>query len=157
MENTRRLFLMQTAGCFIFAFRPIKPLSIMNTQGIITRTSPFEVNETMDKLVVLLETNGATIYSRINQQKEAHNSGKEILPNEFLLFGNPAVGGNIMEANPLAALDLPLKILVWKGADQVVKVSFNDPLYIQKRYSLPIQLVIPLNLTPLVDKALAEN
>jgi len=157
MENTRRLFLIQTAGCFILAFRPIKPFSIMNTQGIITRTSPFEVNETIDRLVVLLETNGATIYSRINQQSEARHSGMEILPLEFLLFGNPANGAAIMESNPLAALDLPLKILAWKGSDGVVKVSYNDPLYIQKRYSLPIQLVIPLNLTPLIDKALTEN
>ncbi|WP_259067914.1 DUF302 domain-containing protein [Mucilaginibacter sp. X4EP1] len=127
----------------------------MNTQGIITRTSPYDVKETIDRLVVLLEKHGATIYSRINQQSEARHAGKDIFPVEFLLFGNPANGSTIMETNPLAALDLPLKILAWEGTDQVVRVSFNDPVYIQKRYSLPIQLVVPLNLTPLIDKALA--
>jgi uncharacterized protein (DUF302 family) len=155
MEDTRRLFLRQIAGCFLFAVNPLYTNSNMNTQGIITRTSPYEVKETIDRLVVLLENHGATIYSRVNQQSEARRAGKDILPIEFLLFGNPANGSAIMEANPLAALDLPLKILAWKGTDQVVRVSFNDPVYIQKRYSLPIQLVVPLNLTPLIDKALA--
>ena len=155
MGSNRRLFLKQMAGCFLFCFQPKNPTNMMTTKGIITVTSPYEVNETIDRLVVFLEKHGATIYSRINQQNEVRHSGREILPLEFILFGNPANGGAIMASNPLAALDLPLKIIAWKSPDMVVRVSFNDPIFIQKRYSLPIQLVTPLNLTPLIDKALA--
>lgn len=154
MKNDRRLFLKQAAG-FLFVFHGTKSTYFMNTQGIITRTSPYNVKETIDRLVVYLEKNGATIYGRINQQNEARHAGKEIRPLEFILFGNPAKGAAIMEANPLAALDLPLKIVAWETADQRVHIAWNDPLFIKDRYSLPVQLVAPLNLSPLIDKALA--
>jgi uncharacterized protein (DUF302 family) len=127
----------------------------MNANGIVTRISPYEVKETIDRLVIFLEKNGAIVYSRINQQNEVRHSGRDILPLEFILFGNPANGGAIMAFNPLAALDLPLKIIAWKGSDKVVRVAFNDPLFIQERYQLPSQLVTPLNLAPLIDSALA--
>jgi uncharacterized protein (DUF302 family) len=139
----------------MFIFCPFKEINMMNTEGIITRTSPYEVKETIDRLIVFLEKNGAAIYSRIDQESEVRKTGRVILPLEFLLFGNAVNGGAIMALNPLAALDLPLKIIAWKGADNIVRVSFNDPVYIQKRYALPDQLIGPLNLAPLVDKALA--
>ncbi len=154
MKNNRRLFLKQAAG-FLFVFHVVKPTFFMNTQGIITRTSPCTVKETIDRLVVYLEKNGATIYGRINQQNEVRHTGKEIRPLEFLLFGNPAKGAAIMEANPLAAVDLPLKIVAWETADQTVNIAWNDPLFIKDRYSLPVQLVTPLNLSPLIEKALS--
>jgi uncharacterized protein (DUF302 family) len=128
---------------------------MMNSQGIIVRTSPYSVKETIDKLVVFLEQKGAIIYGRINQQNEVKHTGREILPIEFLLFGNPENGGAIMALNPLAALDLPLKIIAWKDADLVVRVAFNDPLYIQNRYALHSRLIAPLDLTPVIDKALS--
>jgi len=155
MQNTRRQFLQQVAGGFLFVLYPFNQNNMTNSQGIIVRTSPYGVKETIDKLVVFLEQKGATIYSRINQQNEVKHTGREIPPLEFLLFGNPENGGAIMASNPLAALDLPLKIIAWKDADLVVRIAFNDPLYIQQRYSLHNRLVAPLNLNPIIDKALA--
>jgi len=155
MENKRRLFLKQVTGCFLFILRPAVQKKSMNTQGIIIKTSPYDVKETIDRLVISLEKNGATVYGRINQQNELRHTGREILPMEFILFGNPVNGGAIISSNPVAALDLPLKILVWMGVDEIVKVAFNDPVYIQNRYSLPSELVPALNLAPLIEKALA--
>jgi uncharacterized protein (DUF302 family) len=40
-----------------------------------------------------------------------------------------------MRANPLLALDLPTKILVWEDANEV-KASFDDPDFLRMRYSL---------------------
>ena len=62
----------------------------------------------------------AIVYARINQQSKAHNVGKEIPPLEFILFGNPKAGGLIMAENPIAALDLPLKIIAWQDAEKSV-------------------------------------
>jgi uncharacterized protein (DUF302 family) len=155
MKSSRRLFLKQITGCCIIAYIPIQQKTMMNTQGIITRISPYGVKETIDRLVIFLEKGGATVYCRINQQNEVSHSGREILPMEFILFGNPANGGAVMAANPLAALDLPLKILAWEDAEQVVKVAYNDSDYLQQRYTLPLRLTAPLDLTPLITKALA--
>ena len=128
---------------------------MMNTQGIITRISPYGVKETIDRLVIFLEKGGATVYCRINQQNEVSHSGREILPIEFILFGNPSNGGAVMAANPLAALDLPLKILAWEDASQIVKIAYNAPEYLQQRYMLPQKLTVSLDLAPLITKALA--
>ena len=153
MKIKRRSFIKQITGCCLLMY-PVSQYMNMNTQGIITRTSRYGVKETIDRLVLFLEKNGATVYSRINQQNEVRHSGREIGPIEFILFGNPANGGAIMAINLMAALDLPLKILAWEGEDKIVKIAFNDPAYIQNRYSLPAKVTALLDLSLLIDKAL---
>ena len=46
-----------------------------------------------------------------------------------------------MIASPLLALDLPLKVLVWQGADNQVWVSTNSVAYLRDRYAIPQELV----------------
>jgi uncharacterized protein (DUF302 family) len=45
-----------------------------------------------------------------------------------------------MVAAPLAALDLPLKMLVWADADGAVAVSYNSPSYLAGRHHLTDEL-----------------
>lgn len=40
-----------------------------------------------------------------------------------------------MQENPEAALDLPLKILVWESPDGTM-LSWNDPAWIARRYGI---------------------
>ena len=123
----------------------------MSPKGITIRSSRWSVKETMDRLVVLLEENKATIYARINQQSEVHNAGKEIPALEFVLFGNPKAGGLIMAENPIAALDLPLKIIVWEDAQKGVWLAYNTAAYLEERYALSHDVTQPVNLDPLVN------
>lgn len=155
MKTQRRVFLQQLAGGFFLMCFPAKKNYLMKNQGIVTQISPYPVKETIDRLVIFLEKHGSTVYARIDQQKEVRQSGWEISPLEFILFGNPARGGAIMASNPLAALDLPLKIIAWQDDQQVVRVAFNDSLFIRERYALPEELTAALNLSPLVNSALA--
>jgi uncharacterized protein (DUF302 family) len=126
----------------------------MIPQGIITRQSPYSVKETIDRLQAFLEQHGATIYARINQQAEVEKAGMDLLPLEFLLFGNPKAGGPLMIENPLIALDLPLKVIAWRGDQNKVWISYNDGVYIENRYSLSHQDNSPLYLDQLISKAL---
>ena len=48
-----------------------------------------------------------------------------------------------MEAAPLAALDLPLKVLVWADDDQT-KVSYTAPASLAARYGLSDELAARL-------------
>jgi len=52
-----------------------------------------------------------------------------------VVFGNPAGGTAAMDVTPLAALDLPLKILVWADGEQT-KVSYLSPRAFADRYTL---------------------
>ena len=46
-----------------------------------------------------------------------------------------------MFAAPTAALDLPLKILVWQDPAGTVRISWNSPAWLQQRHSIPDALV----------------
>jgi Domain of unknown function DUF302 len=46
---------------------------------------------------------------------------------KLVMFGKPAVGAAVMLAAPLAALDIPLKVLVWEDRSGAVSVSYNSP------------------------------
>jgi uncharacterized protein (DUF302 family) len=59
-----------------------------------------------------------------------------------------------MAANPLAALDLPLKIIAWEAGQGDVRIAFNDAAYIEQRYSLTPGVHSPLDLTMMIAGAL---
>src|SRR5258708_1812790 len=126
----------------------------MNPSGVVICSSQYRGKETIDRLVVFLQQQGATIYARINQQSEVHNAGLKIDPLEFILFGNPRAGGLVMIENPIAAIDLPLKIIAWEDEKNKVWLAYNDGVYIVERYSLPSVLMGLLDLEPLIIKAL---
>ena len=126
----------------------------MAPKGVIIKPSPYSVKETIDHLQRFLQQQGVTIYSRIDQQSELNNAGLHIPPLEFILFGKPKAGGPLMMANALSALDLPLKIIAWEDQQQKVWLAYNDPAWIRERYDLPEAISAPLNLDPIISKAL---
>ena len=126
----------------------------MNPEGVITRESKYSVKESVDRLQAFLQQHGATIYARIDQQAEVQKAGLTLAPLEYILFGNPKAGGPIMAENPLAALDLPLKIIAWEDEQKKVWVAYNEATYIAKRFSLPHQLTGLLDLGQAINKAL---
>ena len=126
----------------------------MNPHGVITCQSLYSVKETIDLLVSFLQQHGITLYARIDQQREVQNAGLTISALEYILFGNPKAGGPIMAENPIAALDLPLKIIAWEDDQKKVWVAYNEAIYIEKRFSLPHQLMEPLDLGQMVSNAL---
>lgn len=78
---------------------------------------------------------GNTIFATIDQAAAAKAAGLTLRPTTLLLFGNPKGGTPLMEAFPLVALDLPLKLLVWER-DGIVDVSFVPMAEIAARYAL---------------------
>ena len=124
----------------------------MNPNGIITRSSPHSVKEPIDKLQAFLQQQGATIYARIDQQKEVLKTGQNLRALEFLMFGNSKAGGPVMAENSLAALDLPLKVIAWEDDKHKVWIAYNEASYISNRFSLPASISVPLNIDPLILK-----
>jgi pimeloyl-ACP methyl ester carboxylesterase/uncharacterized protein (DUF302 family) len=124
--------------------------------GVHIHASPYSVKETIDRLQEFLRQQGVTIYARIDQQKEVEGAGRKIAPLEFLLFGNPKAGGAIMQENPIAALDLPLKVIAWEDANKQVWLAHNEAAYIGERFSLAATAVAPLNLEGPIGKVLKQ-
>jgi uncharacterized protein (DUF302 family) len=63
-----------------------------------------------------------------------------------------------MVLNPLVALDLPLKVLVWVDTDAKVWVSYNAIDYFADRFGLsPDSLKSISGVSKLVEAALSES
>jgi uncharacterized protein (DUF302 family) len=102
---------------------------------IITKSGARPVADTVEALKSLLGTKGLKVFAVIDQRAEARAVGLELRETTLVIFGNPTAGTGIMDAVPLSALDLPLKVLVWADAAGT-KVSYTAPGALAARYGL---------------------
>ncbi len=107
--------------------------------------SAYGVKETLDRLEALLRDKGIKVFARIDQAAEAKQMGLQMTPTELLIFGNPKGGTPLMVAEPLSAIDLPLKALAWQDGDGKCWLSYNDSAYLQKRFGLSDHLMKPIS------------
>lgn len=107
--------------------------------GVVTKRSPHSVADTVAKFVALLEAKGVKVFAVIDQRAEAQAAGLDLRETTLVIFGNPAAGTGVMVAAPLAALDLPLKVLVWAEPGQDTSVSYTAPDVLAARYGLSLQ------------------
>jgi uncharacterized protein (DUF302 family) len=60
-----------------------------------------------------------------------------------------------MVAAPTAAIDLPLKVLIWQDEQGKAWVTWNSPEYLEQRHGIPDELVKNIyGVGALVEKAL---
>jgi uncharacterized protein (DUF302 family) len=121
--------------------------------GMVNIPSHHSVEQIVEKLEKLLETKGIKLFALIDHSGEAEKAGIPMRPTKLLIFGNPKAGTPLMIASPSIAIDLPLKILIWKDASSQVWISYNAAQYLQARHSLPQELVANIA----VVEALAAN
>jgi uncharacterized protein (DUF302 family) len=103
--------------------------------GIVTKTAAGTVTETVARLIYLIASRGMTLFTVVDHSGEARRVGLELRETKVVIFGNPLTGTPIMQAAPLAALDLPLKILVWDDHGRA-HVSYARPELLAARYHL---------------------
>ena len=116
----------------------------MTTDQFVTKSSPHSVPETVARLSKLVAERGLTLFGVIDHSGEAHAVGLELRDTKVVIFGNPKAGTPVMQAAPLAALDLPLKVLVWDDAGQT-KLTYAAPKALAARYAVPEELATPLS------------
>jgi uncharacterized protein (DUF302 family) len=109
------------------------------------------VTDTVGRLTELVAARGMRLFAVIDQSAEARNAGLELRETALVIFGSPAAGTPVMAAAPLAALDLPLKVLIWADVDQT-KVSYYAPAALAARHHLTPDLAKNLaGIDPLTD------
>jgi len=126
-----------------------------NEEGIITKLSPRTVRDTVARLTGIAAAKGMKVFAVIDQAAEARQAGLDLRDTVLVLFGSPVAGTPVMEAVPLSALDLPLKILVWDDAGQT-RVSYYAPATLGARFHLDADLEARLaGINPLTDALVA--
>lgn len=121
-----------------------------DSHGVVRQKSPYTANESLDRFETLLSSKGITVFARIDQRAEALKAGLDLSPTELLIFGNPKAGTPLMAAFPLAALDLPLKLLAWEEPGVGTWLVYNDPVYLRERYGLSAEMVAKIDFSGLV-------
>ncbi|HTX11423.1 MAG TPA: DUF302 domain-containing protein [Solirubrobacteraceae bacterium] len=109
------------------------------TAGIVTKLSPWSVEDTVARLSATARAKGLKVFAVIDHSGEAEAVGLELRDTKVVIFGSPQAGTPVMQAAPLAALDLPLKVLVWLD-DQQTKMSYTSPHALAARYQLSEEL-----------------
>jgi uncharacterized protein (DUF302 family) len=123
--------------------------------SVVTKVSPRTVAETVARFSGLAKAKGIRVFAVIDQAAEARQAGLSLRDTVLVIFGNPAAGTPVMTAVPLAALDLPLKFVVWDDAGQT-KVSYVPPETLAARYGLNAALTANLAaIAPLTDALVA--
>jgi uncharacterized protein (DUF302 family) len=107
--------------------------------AIVTKLGPLPVAGTVAKLTGLISAKGVKLFAVIDQAAEARQVGLSLRETTMVIFGSPTAGTPVMTASPLAALDLPLKVLVWDDDGQT-KVSYYSPDALAARYHLGTDL-----------------
>ncbi len=104
--------------------------------GLVKKLSARSVQSTMDSLENLVRNKGLTVFVRIDHAAGAAEVGEEMLPTQLLMFGNPAIGTNLMTSQRTVGVDLPIKVLIWEEPDGKVWIAYNDPAYLAKRHGI---------------------
>jgi uncharacterized protein (DUF302 family) len=100
-------------------------MSDTKNPGIIEHISVLSFEATLERLVEAIEEAGLVLFSQIDHQAGAQQAGLEMPPTTVLIYGHPKGGTPIMLASPLAALDLPLRVLVRARNDNHTTIAFH--------------------------------
>ena len=80
---------------------------------------------TIERIEAAITQAGMIVFDRFDHQAGAREAGLEMPPATVIRYGHPKGGTPIMVAAPLAALDLPLRVLVRVREDGRTVIAFR--------------------------------
>jgi uncharacterized protein (DUF302 family) len=92
---------------------------------------------TLDGLIEAIAHSGMTLFARIDHAAGALAIGTPMPPSTVLIYGSPVGGTPLMLATPLAALDLPLRVLVRENEHGRVSIAFHPIAPVLRRAGVP--------------------
>jgi len=104
--------------------------------ALIVKESKHPVTMTLNRLEKILLSKGIKIMGRVNHAAGAKAAGMTLPETEVIIFGNPKLGTPLIQASPQIAIDLPMKILVWKDANGKVFLGYSDPDDLKEKYEV---------------------
>lgn len=105
-----------------------------SSQTLTQGESSVGVQETSLKLQEFLESKKINVFSVIKHSDEAKKVNLDMQETEVVIFGAPKVGTPLMACSPKIALELPLKMLIYKNKAGKTIVAYEDIKSIAKRY-----------------------
>ena len=105
-------------------------------EGLHAVRSSNDFATTVQRARAAIESRGLGIMAEVDHAANARRVDMQLPPTTLLLFGNPEVGTQLMQARRTIAIDLPLSLLVWEDDDGNVCVAYDDPAWLAERHAL---------------------
>ena len=114
----------------------------MTTSGIDTadyveHKSSVGFQPTVDRLVAAIEKAGMSVFATIDHAGGAKAVDMSMPPTIVLIYGQARGGTPVMQANPAAALDLPLRVLIREDANGETLIAFHPIAQTLAPYKIP--------------------
>jgi uncharacterized protein (DUF302 family) len=145
--------MARSAGAVVIGPRP---WTIVTMKRVINEVSHATVAETVARLIAKVDARGMRLFTTIDHSRQAGASGVELRETKLVVFGDPRTGTPIMQAAPLAGLELPLKVLVRADPGRTC-VNYTAPAELAARYQLSDELAAGLvGIDALTDAAIGR-
>jgi len=118
-------------------------VAALSAGNLTIKSSVNSVDKTVAKLQKIIKAKGITLFATIDFRKGAKSIGSDMTDAKLVIFGNPKLGTRIMQRDIKAAIDLPMKVLVYKDFDGKTKIEYIDPKNLEKKYELSGCGVLP--------------
>ena len=102
---------------------------------LVEAESPHDVATVVERITAALRARGVTLFATIDHAAGARAVGLELPDEVVLVFGSPAGGTPVMQADPRAGIDLPLRVLVWTEGG-TTRVAHRDPAELAEQFQL---------------------
>lgn len=112
------------------------PVAVAPADGVIKQRSDYGFDETIVRIKADIATKGIRFFDEIDQTKLGESAKLPINRSTLLLFGNPPLGVQFLQSNPVAGLDWPVRMLVTQDDDGSVWISWTDFHFVAARYQL---------------------
>jgi uncharacterized protein (DUF302 family) len=112
------------------------PVASAPAEGVVRQKSDFAFDETVARLKGDIAAKGIRFFDEIDHAKLGEGANLPINRSTLLLFGNPPLGVQFLQANPVAGLDWPVRMLVTQDDDGSVWISWTDFNFVAGRYQL---------------------
>lgn len=120
-------------------------MSAGETPDIVEHVSAVPFDTTLERLIGVIAQAGLILFGQIDHQAGAHDAGLEMPPATVLTYGHAKGGTPVMVAIPLAALDLPLRVLVRVRDDGQTVIAFHAIGAVLRRAGVPDPLATRLD------------
>jgi len=122
----------------------------------ITKVSPWSVADTLARLSAVVAARGMEVFAVIDHSRRAREIGLDLRDTKLVIFGSPSAATPVIEAVPLAALDLPLRVVVWQDGYQTL-VSYTSPAAVARRYGLDGDVADPFSSIEAIASAIINR
>jgi uncharacterized protein (DUF302 family) len=116
------------------------------------------VPETMQRLEASVEDAGAQVFGLVDFGGGVKSIGEDIGDIQIVIFGDPRIGAQALSADPMAALDLPAKVLVYDTGNGTA-MAYEVPAEMLAEWNIPADapvLQVMANMLDQITSAAAE-